>query len=100
MTFAAGRATRSVWLYSRGRDNVRIEVRELGHALQLVVSGPGTRQSAYDFADAAALFEHQASRESHLLAQGYCLERFSTERRKGTDRRQQPRHQGADRRRS
>ena len=100
MTFAAGRATRSIWLYARGGESVRIEVRELGHALQLVVSGPGARQAAYDFADAASLFEHHASQEAHLLTQGFCLESFSAERRSGKDRRRSTRPNRADRRRS
>jgi hypothetical protein len=99
MTFAAGRATRSIWLYSRGDDSVRIEVRELGHALQLVVCGPGSRQAAYDFADAASLIEHQASQEAHLLTQGYCLESFNADRRAGKERRRSTRVKSADRRR-
>ena len=100
MTFAAGRATCSTWLYARGAESVRIEVRELGHALQLVVSGPGARQAAYDFADAASLFEHHAGQEAHLLTQGFCLERFSTDRRSGKDRRRKLRTNTSERRRS
>ena len=84
--------TTTAWLYVRGDQSVRI-VRDGG---SLAVHGPGDlfRHHAYDDG-AAAMLEH-ASLEQQLVCDGWSLERMTTERRSGTDRRKIPR---TDRRR-
>lgn len=80
-----------IWLFSRGRDSVRIVVREEGSALSLLVQGPGPRRRVIECADRWTLIERQISEEARLLALGYTLERFTS------DRRRQPRRRGGGR---
>jgi hypothetical protein len=84
--------TTTAWLYVRGDQSVRI-VMDGG---SLAVHGPGDlfRRHAYDDR-AAAMFEHD-NLEQQLVRDGWSLERMTTERRSGTDRRKVPR---TDRRR-
>lgn len=71
----------SAWLYTRGLDSVRIEVRRQGVRPGLFVSGPGRRRQFLPCSDAWALIECQIAQEAHLLTQGYALERFTADRR-------------------
>lgn len=75
------------WLYVRGGQSVRI-VMDRG---SLAVYGPGDlfRHHSHDD-DAVAMLE-QAVLEQHLVRDGWSLERMTTERRSGTDRRMQVR---------
>ena len=87
MPWSEGPSSSLIWIYVRSDETVLMQTREAGHAVQLIVRGPGARRSAYDFATAAALMEHQAVHEAHLLAQGYTLHYFNRDRRSGVDRR-------------
>jgi hypothetical protein len=84
--------TTTAWLYVRGDQSVRI-VMDGG---SLAVHGPGDlfRRDAYDDA-AVAMLEH-SSLEQQLVRDGWSLERMTTERRSGGDRRRSAR---TDRRR-
>src|SRR4051812_18346790 len=47
------------WFYTRGRDSVRIEVRDHGTTFELFVSGPGARKRFVECADHWAVIESQ-----------------------------------------
>ena len=76
--------TTRAWLYIRsGMDSVRIEMEEGS----ITISGPGERYRRRELADiTAAMLEHSAL-ERELVRQGWSLERMTTERRSGEDRR-------------
>jgi hypothetical protein len=73
---------RTAWLFTRGRESVRMQVIGEGRCITLRVAGPGAKRAAYDFPDMLALLQHEAQLESHLVAQGYTLEEFISERRR------------------
>ena len=75
-------ATGRAWLFTRGRESVRIEA-EAGPTVRLVIAGPGSARSTKDFRDLSALFSYQATYERRLVLQGFALERFIDERRRG-----------------
>jgi hypothetical protein len=84
--------TTTAWLYVRGDQSVRI-VMDGG---SLTVYGPGDLFSLHAYDDrAAAMLEH-GNVEQQLVRDGWSLERMTTERRSGSDRRKVAR---ADRRR-
>lgn len=82
MVFAPD-APRVAWLFTRGRESVRIEVKaaEAGGG-RLTVKGPRSKRGSYDFSDMTALMEHQAQLEAQLVTAGYALEQFTSERRR------------------
>jgi hypothetical protein len=77
----------TAWLYVRGDQTVRI-VMDRG---SLAVYGPGDlfRHHSHDD-DAVAMLE-QSVLEQQLVRDGWSLERMTTERRSGADRRKQVR---------
>jgi hypothetical protein len=76
---------------STASDSVRIVVRDDGSGLSLLVQGPGPRRRVIECADRWTLIERQIAEEARLLALGYTLERFTS------DRRRQPRRRGGGR---
>ena len=72
----------TAWLFTRGRDSVRLEVRHSAEGVELLVSGPGVKRETYNFPDTLALLVHQAEMERRLVGLGFCLEEFVTERRR------------------
>jgi hypothetical protein len=72
----------TAWLFTRGRESVRLEVRDGGKGVELVVSGPGIKRETYNFPDTLALLVHQAEMERRLVSLGFFLEQFITERRR------------------
>jgi hypothetical protein len=83
----SGSQASPTWLYSRGRESVRIVVREQGSALSLLVQGPGPRRRVIECGDRWSLIERQIAEEARLLALGYTLERFTSDRRRQPGRR-------------
>jgi hypothetical protein len=82
------------WLYVRGDQSVRI-VMDAG---SLAVYGPGELFRSHRYHDdAAATLEHSVI-EQQLVRDGWSLERMTTERRSGADRRKSERR--SDRRRA
>jgi hypothetical protein len=65
----------------RHGESVRIEVRDHGSSYGLMVSGPGHRRRLIECQDPWAVIESQLAEETHLLALGYMLERFTVNRR-------------------
>jgi len=72
----------TAWLFTRGRESVRLEVRDSEQGVQLAVCGPGTKRTIYDYPDTLALLVHQAEIERHLAGMGFFLEKFITDRRR------------------
>src|SRR3712207_5255872 len=71
---------RTAWLFTRGRESVRLQVVPSARGVTLRVAGPGPKRASYDFADMVTLLQHQTDLEGHLVAQGYSLEQFLSER--------------------
>jgi hypothetical protein len=84
----AGSSQRTTWLYTNGRDTIRLSIVEHAAGLfRLVIAGPGHRRKATEFSDTLSIVHQQGTIEASLLAQGYCLEDFATDRRRRSDRR-------------
>lgn len=82
MPWTTGSESAPTWLYlRRSSEAVRIEVRDQGSCYGLMVDGPGERRRVIECQDPWAVIERQMAEESHLLALGYTLERFSLDRR-------------------
>ena len=80
-----------VRMFSSELDTVRWETRIAdGRGLELRVFGPGNERRAQAFPDAMSLVQYQVQYEWQLLSNGYTLLPLS-ERRGGSDRRQQAR---------
>jgi hypothetical protein len=73
---------RTAWLFTRGRDSVRLEAHVTANGAELRIYGPGTKRSVCEFRDVLALLVHEASLEQHLVAQGFILDEFVTDRRR------------------
>jgi hypothetical protein len=74
--------SQTAWLFTRGRESVRLEVRHSAETVELLVSGPGGRRETYSFADTLAALVHQAEVERRLVGRGFFLEQFITDRRR------------------
>lgn len=72
----------TAWLFTRGRESVRLEVRDSAEGVELLVCGPGVKRETYNFADTLALLVHQAEIERRLVGLGFFLEQFITDRRR------------------
>ena len=73
---------RTAWLFTRDGKSVRLEIHNFGSRLNLVVAGPGTARQTFEFPDLPALLAHQSAEEQRLVAEGYVLEEFTSERRR------------------
>ena len=94
-----GSSPRTTWLYTNGHDTIRLSVVEHAPAVfKLVIAGPGHRRKSIEFSDALSLVQYQGTIEAALLTQGYGLEDFATDRRKGSDRRAFTRRSDRERR--
>jgi hypothetical protein len=89
----------TAWLFIRGAESVRIvRAADRSGDIHLLVQGPGSASDTRTFDDVIACMNYQADLERRLVAQGFVLERFTSDRRSGIERRRVPR--GGDRRRS
>ena len=86
----------TAWLFTRGPQSVRI-IRAAKHdgELHLHVHGPGEARESHIFEDVMECMQHQSDLERRLVAQGFALERFTSDRRSAERRRRN----GHDRRR-
>ena len=87
MPWLSGPQAAPAWLYTRESDTVRLEVRDVGSAFELLSSGPGQVRHVYRCTDALALINQQMQIEQGLVAAGYSLENFVIDRRVAKDRR-------------
>jgi hypothetical protein len=89
----------TAWLFTRAAESVRI-IRAVARdgVVHLLVQGPGTAADARQFTDVLACMNYQADLERRLVAAGFSLERFTSDRRSGrgpkpagaTERRREP----------
>ncbi len=86
------------WLFTRGNASVRMTVEDGAAGLVLVVRGPGTASSSYEFPDRVALMEFASLQDQQLRQEGFQLQAIA-ERRSGGDRPGEPRPDFSERRR-
>jgi hypothetical protein len=85
-------AVQEAWLFTRGLDSVRIvRIADTLGGMRLVVRGPRHGDRTYEVEDGLDCTFLQAELERELVADGYSLHRFGTDRRAGRDRRAQQR---------
>lgn len=82
MANAGGVGTAAAWLFVRGDVSVRMEVWRQGDAFQLRIFGPGKERHALELTDLGTLMARQSELESALIADGFSLEKFVSERRR------------------
>ena len=61
------------WLFTRGRQSVRLVREEDSKRCRLFLYGPDTEVVTYEFADVTECMKRQAEIERALLAEGYQL---------------------------
>jgi hypothetical protein len=87
----------TAWLFTRDADSVRIvRAADPAGTMYLLVQGPADASEHRCFDDVVECMNYQADLERRLVADGYSLERFTSERRAqdssrgGQDRRRMP----------
>jgi hypothetical protein len=91
-------AVHDAWLFTRGADSVRIiRTSDVSGAIRLVVRGSGYGDRSYEVADLLDCTILQSDVERELVADGFILDHFGSDRRRLPDRRSRSR--GPDRRR-
>jgi hypothetical protein len=78
----------TAWLFTRASESVRI-IRAVARdgIVHLLVQGPGPASDARQFGDVLACMNYQADLERRLVAAGFSLERFTSDRRMGRAKR-------------
>lgn len=73
----------TAWLFTRAGESIRI-IRATGRdgVIHLLVQGPGAAADAREFTDVLTCMNYQADLERRLVADGFSLERFTSDRRK------------------
>jgi hypothetical protein len=69
------------WLFTRGRQSVRLVREQDSTRCRLFLYGPDTEVVTYAFADVTECMKRQAEIEQTLLAEGYQLAQASSDRR-------------------
>jgi len=65
---------RTAWLFTKGEESVRLEIRDMPEGVQLVIEGPGEASSHFDFPPGTAVDSFRRDYENKLLADGYRLQ--------------------------
>lgn len=72
----------TAWLFTRGSESVRIVRVARRHGIMtLLVQGPGDTTDQIEFSDVLSCMTYQADLERRLVANGFTLERFNSDRR-------------------
>ena len=72
----------TAWLFTRGPESVRIvRAAKRNGPVHLHVRGPGTAAQSHSFDDVMECMQFQAELERRLVAQGFALEVFTSDRR-------------------
>lgn len=72
----------AAWLFTRGSESVRIvRTATRGGTVHLHIHGPGSATESHTYPDAIECMQQQSELERRLVAQGFTLERFTTDRR-------------------
>ena len=75
-------AVETAWLFTRAGESVRIiRAATLDGEVHLHVHGPGTARHSHTFHDVMECMQFQSDIERRLVAQGFALERFTSDRR-------------------
>jgi hypothetical protein len=81
-------AVETAWLFTKGVQSVRIiRAATLTGDVHLHIHGPGTSRESHTFHDVIDCMQFQADYERRLVAKGFGLERFTSDRR-GVERRE------------
>lgn len=80
---------RTAWLFTKGGDSVRLEVRSHPAGVQFIVEGPGAILNTFELPPGTTVTSLRDEYERNLLADGYRLQvvserRVEGERRRGT----------------
>ena len=75
-------AVETAWLFTNGSHSVRvIRAATLEGEIHLHIHGPSARRETHTFHDVIDCMQFQADYERRLVAQGFALERFTSDRR-------------------
>jgi hypothetical protein len=75
-------AVETAWLFTKGAQSVRIiRAATLTGEVHLHIHGPGPSQESHTFRDVIDCMQYQADYERRLVAKGFALERFTSDRR-------------------
>jgi hypothetical protein len=75
-------AVETAWLFTNGAQSVRIvRAATLDGDVHLHIQGPGPTRESHTFHDVIDCMQFQADYERRLVARGFALERFTSDRR-------------------
>jgi hypothetical protein len=75
-------AVETAWLFIKGAQSIRIvRAATLDGDVHLHIHGPGTTRESHTFHDVIDCMQYQADYERRIVAQGFVLERFTSDRR-------------------
>lgn len=97
MTLEGAPLRQTAWLFTRAQESVHIEIRAKDGGLRLVIAGPGHKSSTRDFPGIDALEQFREAFEQDLLKSGFRL--MAVTERRGSPSGEEPRPDGAERRR-
>jgi hypothetical protein len=71
---------RTAWLFTRGQESVRMELRTMTAGVQLTIDGPGAATSTHDFPPGTSVERFREEYERKLREQGYRLQAVAERR--------------------
>ena len=75
-------AVETAWLFTKGSQSVRIiRAATLKGEIHLHIHGPGPARESHTFRDVIDCMQYQADYERRIVAKGFALERFTSDRR-------------------
>ena len=89
---------RTAWLYTKGGESVRLEVRSHAEGVQFIVDGPGAVLNTFDLPPGTTVASLREEYEKNLLEDGYRLQVVSERRVEGERRKDAAPRKTGDRR--
>jgi hypothetical protein len=75
-------AVETAWLFTNGAQSIRIiRAATLTGEIHLHIHGPGPTRESHTFHDVMDCMQFQAEYERRVVAKGFALERFTSDRR-------------------
>jgi hypothetical protein len=65
---------RTAWLFTRGPESVRVEVRATSEGVQLIIDGPGAITATHHFPVGTSIESFREDYEQKLRAEGFRLQ--------------------------
>ena len=65
---------RTAWLFTRGPESVRVEVRATSDGVQLIIDGPGAITATHHFPVGTSIESFREDYEQKLRAEGFKLQ--------------------------